>query len=119
MGGGTSSLSLHPCPPGVSLHPSLLQMERLQAENAAEWGRRERLETEKLGLERENKKLRAQVGDLEEALARRRRQNASALDCDLRASQAALFEKNKVGLGVMPRAPIQLINTFIVCPACG
>lgn len=71
------------------------EMERLQAENAAEWGRRERLETEKLGLERENKKLRAQVGDLEEALARRRRQNASALDCDLRASQAALFEKNK------------------------
>lgn len=74
-------------------------MERLQAENAAEWGRRERLETEKLGLERENKKLRAQVGDLEEALARRRRQTTSALDCDLRASQAALFEKNKVGIG--------------------
>lgn len=72
-------------------------MERLQAENASEWGRRERLETEKLGLERENKKLRAQVGDLEEALARRRRQTTSALDCDLRASQAALFEKNKVG----------------------
>ncbi|MBZ3889957.1 Coiled-coil domain-containing protein 102A [Sciurus carolinensis] len=71
------------------------EMERLQAENAAEWGRRERLETEKLGLERENKKLRAQVGDLEEALARRRRQTASALDCDLRTSQAALFEKNK------------------------
>lgn len=71
------------------------EMERLQAENAAEWGRRERLETEKLGLERENKKLRAQAGDLEEALARRRRQTASALDCDLRASQAALFEKNK------------------------
>ncbi|XP_054310998.1 coiled-coil domain-containing protein 102A [Pongo pygmaeus] len=71
------------------------EMERLQAENAVEWGRRERLETEKLGLERENKKLRAQVGDLEEALARRRRQTASALDCDLRASQAALFEKNK------------------------
>lgn len=88
-----------PCPPalgGLTL-PALLQMERLQAENAAEWGRRERLETEKLGLERENKKLRAQVGDLEEALARRRRQTASALDCDLRASQAALFEKNKVG----------------------
>lgn len=84
-----------PLPQGLT--PSRLsQMERLQAENAAEWGRRERLETEKLGLERENKKLRAQVGDLEEALARRRRQTASALDCDLRASQAALFEKNKV-----------------------
>lgn len=82
----------------MPLPPSCpLQMERLQAENAAEWGRRERLETEKLGLERENKKLRAQLGDLEEALARRRRQTASALDCDLRASQAALFEKNKVG----------------------
>lgn len=88
-------------------------MERLQAENAAEWGRRERLETEKLGLERENKKLRAQVGDLEEALARRRRQNASALDCDLRASQAALFEKNKVGQGVIPTVPIQLTNTLL------
>lgn len=90
-----------------------MQMERLQAENAAEWGRRERLETEKLGLERENKKLRAQVGDLEEALARRRRQTASALDCDLRASQAALFEKNKVGQWVAwpglgwPCLPIQ------------
>lgn len=88
---------LCPLPVDPSPCPALLQMERLQAENAAEWGRRERLETEKLGLERENKKLRAQVGDLEEALARRRRQTASALDCDLRASQAALFEKNKVG----------------------
>ncbi|KFP43110.1 Coiled-coil domain-containing protein 102A, partial [Chlamydotis macqueenii] len=48
------------------------EMERLQAENAAEWGRRERLETEKLNLERENKKLRAQIEDLEEVLARKR-----------------------------------------------
>lgn len=102
-----------PLPRGPSPCPALFQMERLQAENAAEWGRRERLETEKLGLERENKKLRAQVGDLEEALARRRRQTASALDCDLRASQAALFEKNKVGQWVAwpgpgwPCLPIQ------------
>ncbi|KFZ61440.1 Coiled-coil domain-containing protein 102A, partial [Podiceps cristatus] len=42
------------------------EMERLQAENAAEWGRRGRLETEKLNLERENKKLRAQIEDLGE-----------------------------------------------------
>lgn len=98
--GASSSGPACPLPWESSLCPALLQMERLQAENAAEWGRRERLETEKLGLERENKKLRAQVGDLEEALARRRRQTASALDCDLRASQAALFEKNKVGQGV-------------------
>lgn len=74
----------------------LSQMERLQAENAAEWGRRERLETEKLNLERENKKLRAQIEDLEEVLARKRRQTASALDTDLKTIQAELFEKNKV-----------------------
>jgi coiled-coil domain-containing protein 102A len=94
-------------------------MERLQAENAAEWGRRERLETEKLGLERENKKVRAQVGDLEEALARRRRQTASALDCDLRTSQAALFEKNKVGPGIeVARASVQLSSAPTIYPAC-
>lgn len=74
-------------------------MERLQAENAAEWGRRERLETEKLNLERENKKLRAQIEDLEEVLARKRRQTASALDTDLKTIQAELFEKNKVPCG--------------------
>lgn len=74
-------------------------MERLQAENAAEWGRRERLETEKLNLERENKKLRAQIEDLEEVLARKRRQTASALDTDLKTIQAELFEKNKVPEG--------------------
>lgn len=72
------------------------QMERLQVENAAEWGRRERLETEKLALERDNKKLRAQVEDLEEQLAKKRRQAASALDTDLKAIQSELFEKNKV-----------------------
>uniref|UniRef100_A0A3Q4G056 Coiled-coil domain containing 102A n=1 Tax=Neolamprologus brichardi TaxID=32507 RepID=A0A3Q4G056_NEOBR len=73
------------------------EMERLQVENAAEWGRRERLETEKLGLERDNKKLRAQVEDLEEQLAKQRRQAASALDSDLKVIQTELFERNKVG----------------------
>uniref|UniRef100_A0A3B3ZJM9 Coiled-coil domain containing 102A n=1 Tax=Periophthalmus magnuspinnatus TaxID=409849 RepID=A0A3B3ZJM9_9GOBI len=72
------------------------EMERLQAENAAEWGRRERLETEKLALERDNKKLRAQTEDLEEQMAKKRRQAASALDSDLRAVQTELFERNKV-----------------------
>ncbi|KAJ8247348.1 hypothetical protein GJAV_G00245260 [Gymnothorax javanicus] len=71
------------------------EMERLQAENAAEWGRRERLETEKLALERDNKKLRAQIEDLEEQLARKRRQAASALDTDLKSIQSELFERNK------------------------
>ncbi|TNN30271.1 Coiled-coil domain-containing protein 102A [Liparis tanakae] len=71
------------------------EMERLQVENAAEWGRRERLETDKLALERDNKKLRAQAEDLEEQLAKRRRQAASALDTDLKAIQSELFERNK------------------------
>ncbi|KAM4602792.1 coiled-coil domain-containing protein 102A isoform 1-T2 [Polymixia lowei] len=71
------------------------EMERLQVENAAEWGRRERLETEKLALERDNKKLRAQAEDLEEQLAKKRRQAASALDTDLKAIQIELFERNK------------------------
>ncbi|GCB84133.1 hypothetical protein scyTo_0024691, partial [Scyliorhinus torazame] len=71
-------------------------MERLQAENTAEWGKRERLETEKLNLERENKKQRAQIEDLVEVLAKKRKQAASALDTDLKTIQTELFEKNKV-----------------------
>lgn len=71
------------------------EMERLQVENAAEWGRRERLETEKLALERDNKKLRAQAEDLEEQLSKKRRQAASALDSDLKAIQTEMFERNK------------------------
>ncbi|XP_056268393.1 coiled-coil domain-containing protein 102A [Pseudoliparis swirei] len=71
------------------------EMERLQAENAAEWGRRERLETDKLALERDNKKLRSQAEDLEEQLAKKRRQAASVLDTDLKAIQSELFERNK------------------------
>lgn len=42
-----------------------LQLERLQAENAAEWGKRERIETDKLALERDNKKLRNEIRDLQ------------------------------------------------------
>lgn len=41
------------------------QLERLQAENAAEWGKRERLETDKLALERDNKKMRNEIRDLQ------------------------------------------------------
>lgn len=42
-----------------------LQLERLQTENAVEWEKRERLETEKLGLERDNKKMRNEIRDLQ------------------------------------------------------
>lgn len=61
-----------------------------------EWGRRERLETEKLALERDNKKLKTQVEDLEEQLSKKRKQAASVLDTDLKAIQSELFEKSKV-----------------------
>lgn len=41
------------------------ELERLQAENAAEWAKRERLETDKLALERDNKKMRVEMRDLQ------------------------------------------------------
>eukprot|EP00095_Tigriopus_kingsejongensis_P007652 maker-scaffold116_size340332-snap-gene-0.28 protein:Tk07652 transcript:maker-scaffold116_size340332-snap-gene-0.28-mRNA-1 annotation:"coiled-coil domain-containing protein 102a" len=43
-----------------------LQLERLQSENAEEWGRRERLQTEKQNVERENRKMRMQLEELKE-----------------------------------------------------
>ncbi|XP_067887083.1 coiled-coil domain-containing protein 102A-like isoform X2 [Heterodontus francisci] len=73
----------------------LKQLERLQAENTAEWGKRERLETEKLGLERDNKKLKAQIEELERLLAKRSQHNTNIIDSDFKAMQCELFEKNK------------------------
>ncbi|KAL0280019.1 UNVERIFIED_CONTAM: hypothetical protein PYX00_001444 [Menopon gallinae] len=70
------------------------ELERLQAENASEWGKRERLETEKLSLERDNKKLRAEVRDLQERLERKGNPQASA-DTELRTLQQELSEKTK------------------------
>ncbi|KAG8212618.1 hypothetical protein J437_LFUL013901 [Ladona fulva] len=45
-------------------------MERLQVENASEWGRRERLESDKQALERENRRLRTELRDLLERIER-------------------------------------------------
>jgi len=70
------------------------ELERLQAENAAEWGKRERLETEKLGLERDNKKLRAEIRDLQERLERKGRPLSTA-DTDVRQLQQDLADRNK------------------------
>ncbi|CAH1164224.1 unnamed protein product [Phyllotreta striolata] len=47
------------------------ELERLQAENALEWAKRERIETEKSSIERENKKLRSELFDLQERMERR------------------------------------------------
>lgn len=73
----------------------LLQLERLQAENASEWGKRERLETEKLGMERDNKKLRAELRDYQERSDRKGRP-VPASDAEIRALQQELLDKNKV-----------------------
>lgn len=66
----------------------------MQAENAAEWGKRERLETEKLSLERDNKKLKSEIRDLQERLERRGHPQSSA-DTELRTLQQELSEKTK------------------------
>jgi coiled-coil domain-containing protein 102 len=67
----------------------------LQAENASEWGKRERLETEKLSLERENKKLRVEIKDLQEIIERKGRPMPSA-DAELRQAQQELADRSKV-----------------------
>lgn len=75
------------------------QLERLQAENAAEWGKRERLETEKLALERENKKLRCQIVDVEDRLERKAKSGCGSSaggEIDVKALQHELHDKNKV-----------------------
>lgn len=72
-----------------------LKLERLQTENAAEWGKRERLETEKLALERDNKKIRAEVRDLQERAERRGRPVTNS-DAEIRSLQQELVDKNKV-----------------------
>ncbi|KAK4290960.1 hypothetical protein Pmani_036178 [Petrolisthes manimaculis] len=71
------------------------ELERLQEENAAEWGRRERLESEKLGMERENKKMRAQVTDLEERLDKRNKMTNSTPDSDVAQLKQEIADKFK------------------------
>lgn len=71
------------------------ELERLQAENASEWGKRERLETEKLGLERDNKKLRTEIRDLQDRSDRKGRP-VPATDVEVRALQQELSERTKV-----------------------
>uniref|UniRef100_A0A336LSQ7 CSON002791 protein n=1 Tax=Culicoides sonorensis TaxID=179676 RepID=A0A336LSQ7_CULSO len=75
------------------------ELEKLQAENAAEWGKRERLETEMLTMERENKKLRSELQDLQDRLERKGRP-ISNTDTEIRAMQQDLADKTKELLDV-------------------
>ncbi|XP_015182069.1 PREDICTED: coiled-coil domain-containing protein 102A isoform X2 [Polistes dominula] len=73
------------------------ELGKLQAENAAEWGKRERLETEKISLERENKQLRIELHDLQERLESRRSRPLSTTDIELdrKLLQQELLDRNK------------------------
>ncbi|XP_070164718.1 coiled-coil domain-containing protein 102A [Polyergus mexicanus] len=76
------------------------ELERLQVENAAEWSKRERLETEKISLERENKLLRLKLYELQEKMESRRPRPVSTADTDTRQLQHEILVRNMVLLEV-------------------
>ncbi|XP_048662579.1 coiled-coil domain-containing protein 102B isoform X1 [Marmota marmota marmota] len=71
------------------------ELERIQAENTLEWDKRELLETEKQGLERENRRLKVQVKEMEELLDRKTRLSENFQGPDFKTSYSELQEKNK------------------------
>lgn len=71
------------------------ELEKLQKDNSEEWGKRERLESEKLLLERENKKLHVQISDLEEQLERKSTHASSIQNKDIKTLQMDVSVKNK------------------------
>jgi len=68
----------------------------MQAENAQEWAMREKLSSEKLALERENKRMRSEIMRLEDELRERSRLPSSAVDVDMKTVQDELAFKAKV-----------------------
>ncbi|XP_011862247.1 PREDICTED: coiled-coil domain-containing protein 102A isoform X2 [Vollenhovia emeryi] len=76
------------------------ELEKLQVENAAEWSKRERLETEKSSLERQNKLLRLKLHELQERIESRRPRPASTADADTRQLQHEILVRNMVLLEV-------------------
>jgi len=71
-------------------------LEKLQVENAAEWSKREKLETEKISLERENKLLRLKLYELQERVESRRPRPVSTADTDTRQLQHEILVRNMV-----------------------
>ncbi|NXA61385.1 C102B protein, partial [Mohoua ochrocephala] len=62
---------------------SLKQLERMQCENAAEWGKRERLEAEKQSSEEETRKLKMKVKEIQELLEMKKNKGiVTKLSCD-------------------------------------
>lgn len=72
------------------------ELERLQAENASEWGKRERLESEKLSLERENKQIKSELREFQERAEPRRSRVSSTIDVDVRQVQQDLVDLKHV-----------------------
>jgi coiled-coil domain-containing protein 102 len=71
------------------------ELEKLQNENACEWAKRERLESDKINLERENKKMKTEL--LENGRPGFSAMRAmSTSDTEVRLLQQELLEKNKV-----------------------
>lgn len=93
---------------GIALHLTLevhllqmlfcfsFQLERLQSENASEWGKREIIDAEKQGLKRENRMLKAQVKEIQELVDRKNELAPSNLGSDSEMAQNELLKKNKV-----------------------
>uniref|UniRef100_A0A8C8RBT1 Coiled-coil domain containing 102B n=1 Tax=Pelusios castaneus TaxID=367368 RepID=A0A8C8RBT1_9SAUR len=74
---------------------SLFQLEEKESESTSEWGKQEILETEKQDLERETRRLKTQVKEIQERLDRRNKQTASNLSSDVKTERKELLEKNK------------------------
>ena len=74
------------------------EIERLQAENAGEWGRRERLESEKYNLERQCKKLKLLNEDLRGRLDKFNAQNSLQTSSELSKLQNELEKQQNEGM---------------------
>lgn len=68
----------------------------MQVENAAEWAKREQVSSEKHSLERENKKLKSLVEDLQDEVRKKHTGLSSAKDQDIKTLQEDLCTRNKV-----------------------
>uniref|UniRef100_A0A7M4EG20 Coiled-coil domain containing 102B n=1 Tax=Crocodylus porosus TaxID=8502 RepID=A0A7M4EG20_CROPO len=87
----------------LTLKEHLLQMlfcfsfklKRLQSENASEWGKREMLDAEKQDLKREDRRLKAQVKEIQELVDRKNELVPSNLGSDTEMAQSELLKKNK------------------------
>ncbi|KAM6141452.1 coiled-coil domain-containing protein 102B [Phoenicopterus ruber ruber] len=94
---------------------SLKQRERLQFENSAEWGKRERLDTEKQRVEEENRRLKLQVKEIERLLEMKNKATLTKLSCDHQNAQSKLLVKNKSKEAEENELRIWDQTKFLVC----